>query len=414
MVPLYPEEAVCDKVVLQSAAGARRRPGMIPRWNKSFIYSKVRSAMSNITVAVGLSGGVDSSLAASLLKEQGYRVIGLTMKIWKGAYKIQEDLKHACFGPGEEEDIAACERLCAQLGIPYHVIDLTEEYEHRVIEYFRQEYLAGRTPNPCVICNRELKFGFLIDKAREAGIEFDLFATGHYVRSAVVDGIRYLKVARDGAKDQSYFLYGLDSARLEGILFPLGEMTKDETRSAARAHGLEVAEKPESQDFVGGGDYTPLFENAQPEPGDIVDAKGNVLGRHRGLPFYTIGQRRGLGVSLGADPVYVLALDAKRNRVIVGPGKGLFSSGLVSRSFKLQNPEMARAPLACGVKIRQNHKPAPATVEVDAATGIATVRFDIPQRAVAPGQSAVLYSDDGLVLGGGIIDEAIADGVVER
>ncbi len=365
--------------------------------------------MSKITVAVGLSGGVDSSLAASLLKEKGYNVIGLTMKIWKGAYKIQEDLKHACFGPGEKEDIAACERLCAQLGIPYHVIDLTEEYEQRVIEYFRQEYLAGRTPNPCVICNRELKFGFLIDKAREAGIGFDLFATGHYVRSVLVEGIRYLKVARDHAKDQSYFLYGLDSARLEGILFPLGEMTKEETRIAARAHGLEVAEKPESQDFVGGGDYAPLFENVQPEPGDLVDVRGNVLGRHRGLPFYTIGQRRGLGISLGADPVYVLALDAKHNRVIVGPGKGLFSSGLVSRSLRLQNPELARTTFSCGVKIRQNHKPARATVQID-GEGRALVRFDIPQRAVAPGQSAVLYSDDGLVLGGGIIDEALADG----
>lgn len=361
-----------------------------------------------ISVAVGLSGGVDSSLAACLLKERGYNVIGLTMKIWKGAYKIQENLKHACFGPGEEEDIGACERLCAQLDISYHVIDLSEEYESHVVEYFRKEYLAGRTPNPCIICNRELKFGFLIDRARQAGLEFDIFSTGHYARTSTVDGITYLKTARDLAKDQSYFLYGLDSARLAGIMFPLGEMTKEETRAAARAHGLEVAEKPESQDFVGGGDYTPLFERDRPEPGDIVDVKGNVLGRHRGLPFYTIGQRRGLGISIGPDPFYVLALDAKQNRVVIGAGKGLFSSGLLSHSFRLQNPGAYTQAIACRVKIRQNHRPAPATATV-AESGEARIDFEIPQRAVAPGQSAVLYSENGLVLGGGIIDEAIPD-----
>jgi len=362
----------------------------------------------NITVAVGLSGGVDSSLAAYLLKERGYKVIGLTMKIWRGAYKIQEDLKHACFGPGEEEDIAACERLCEQIDIPYRVIDLSEEYERHVIEYFRKEYLAGRTPNPCIICNRELKFGFLVDRAKQMGLEFDLFATGHYVRTLSVEGTTYLRTARDAAKDQSYFLYGLDSSRLSKIMFPLGEMTKEETRSAARECGLEVAEKPESQDFVGGGDYAPLFEHDRPEPGNIVDLKGNVLGRHRGLPFYTIGQRRGLGISLGTEPLYVLALDARKNQVIVGQGKGLFSSGLLSHSFRLQNPQIYGQPFACKVKIRQNHRPATATVLVH-GQGEARIDFEIPQRAVAPGQSAVLYSNDGLVLGGGIIDEAIPD-----
>jgi len=304
----------------------------------------------DITVAVGLSGGVDSSLAAYLLKEKGYKVIGLTMKIWKGAYNIQEDLKHACFGPGEEEDIAACERLCGRIGIPYHVIDLSAEYERYVIDYFRREYLAGRTPNPCIICNRELKFGFLIDRAKQAGLDFDMFATGHYVRTISRDGTTYLRTARDMAKDQSYFLYGLDSSRLSHIIFPLGEMTKEETRAAARAYGLEVADKPESQDFVGGGDYAPLFEHDSPQPGDIVDLKGNVLGRHRGLPFYTIGQRRGLGISIGTEPLYVLALDASKNHVIVGQGKGLFSSGLLSHSFRLQNPQMYGRPSHAGQK----------------------------------------------------------------
>ena len=360
------------------------------------------------TIAVGLSGGVDSSLSACLLKEQGYNVIGLTMKIWKGAYKIQENLKHSCFGPSEQEDIEACQRLCTSLGIPYYVIDLADEYELYVLEYFRSEYLAGRTPNPCIVCNRDLKFGFLIDRARQSGLSFDMFATGHYARKSTINGITYIRVARDIDKDQSYFLYGLDSARLSHIIFPLGEMTKKETRQAAHIYGLEAAEKSESQDFVGGGSYAPLFENKEPLPGDIVDLKGNVIGRHRGLPFYTIGQRRGIGISLGTEPVYVLGLDAERNRVIVGSGNGLFSSGLIARSFRLQNPESVGERIACKVKIRQNHKPAEATAEFDKA-GSARIEFIIPQRAVAPGQSAVLYSEEGLVLGGGIIEKALTD-----
>jgi len=372
---------------------------------------------SNTTVAVGLSGGVDSALAAAILQDQGYKVLGLTMKIWKGAYKVQEGLKHACFGPGEEEDIAACERISARLGIEYHVLDLSEEYEKHVIEYFRQEYKQGRTPNPCVICNRELKFGFLVDRAHKAGIAFDYFATGHYARKETRDGITFLKTAADASKDQTYFLYGLNSSRLEKILFPLGAMTKGEVRILAREQGLEVADKPESQDFVAGGDYTPLFENTEPLPGDIVDTAGKVLGRHRGLPFYTIGQRRGIGLSTGPSPLYVLGLDAKANRVIVGPNSGLFSSGLSSGNFTFQDqrmetgatPETAKirgvARIRGVAKIRQNHKPVPCTVS-RTEKGV-NVEFDIVQRAVAPGQSIVLYSDEGLVLGGGIIDAAI-------
>lgn len=360
---------------------------------------------SGIKVAVGLSGGVDSSLAAAMLVSEGYTVIGLTMKIWRGAYRIQEGLKHACFGPGEEEDIASCERLSAALGIPYHVIDLSNEYEHFVVEYFRNEYKAGRTPNPCIVCNRELKFGFLADKARSAGIEFDYFATGHYARIERRNGIAYVKRASHLEKDQSYFLYGLDSRKLEKIMFPLGDMTKDEVRQLAKTYGLETAEKPESQDFVAGGDYAPLFEDTRPEPGDIVDKSGNVLGRHRGMPYYTVGQRRGIGVSAGTGPLYVLALDAEKNRIIVGPNDGLFSEGCLSRSFRFQDPQVRAETVAGCAKIRQNHKPVACSLEAR-AEGIA-VHFGIPQRAVAPGQSVVIYSDDGLVLGGGIIDEAL-------
>lgn len=358
-----------------------------------------------ISVAVGLSGGVDSSLAAMLLVEAGYKVTGLTMKIWKGAYRVQEGLRHACFGPGEEEDIAACQRLADSLGIGYRVIDLADEYESRVVEYFREEYLAGRTPNPCVVCNQELKFGFLIDRARESGLEFDYFATGHYARTEEREGVTYLRTAVDATKDQTYFIHGLSSDRLRKILFPLGELKKSEVRKLASERGLEVAEKPESQDFVAGGDYAPLFETSTPEPGDIVDTAGRILGRHRGLPYYTIGQRRGLGISSGTDPLYVLSLDATANRVIVGPNTGLFSEGLASGDFRLQNPAQA-LPFSALVKIRQAHKPVPCEVR-QTSTGV-LIAFDTSQRAVAPGQSAVLYSPDGLVLGGGRIDAAIS------
>ncbi|MCX7025911.1 MAG: tRNA 2-thiouridine(34) synthase MnmA [Spirochaetes bacterium] len=360
---------------------------------------------SSITVAVGLSGGVDSSLAAALLVEAGYKVVGLTMKIWRGAYRIQEGLKHACFGPGEEEDIESCSRLASSLGIGYMVIDLSAEYEARVLDYFKAEYRAGRTPNPCIVCNQDLKFGFLIDKAHEAGLAFDYFATGHYSRKAVLDGINFVKQATDTAKDQSYFLYTLDSARLERILFPLGEMTKEDVRSLARSHGLEAADKPESQDFIAGGDYAPLFAGAEPEEGDIVDLEGKILGRHRGLPFYTIGQRRGLGISSGPDPLYVIGLDRAANRVIVGPNAGLFSEGLLCRSFRFQAPAMAASEFSALAKIRQNHRPVVCRVKpVDEGV---ILEFETAQRAVAPGQSAVIYSEEGLVLGGGLIDEAL-------
>lgn len=358
-----------------------------------------------IRVAIGLSGGVDSSLAAAILAEAGYSVVGLTMKIWKGAYKVQEDLKHACFGPGEEEDIDACARLCAKLGVEYRVIDLSEEYERFVVEYFRREYLEGRTPNPCIVCNRELKFGFLLDKARSAGLSFDYFATGHYARKETRDGVTFLRKARDPLKDQSYFLYGLDSARLSEVLFPLGELSKEEVRAIAKAQGLETAEKKDSQDFMAGGDYGPLFEASPPEPGDIVDETGRKLGTHRGLPFYTIGQRRGIGVSSGTEPLYVLALDAENNRVVVGPNSGLFAPGLRSSDFRCQDPRMAEKPMEGFAKIRQNHTPTPCLV-IPSPKG-ATVEFEIAQRAVAPGQSVVVYSEDGIVLGGGIIDEAV-------
>jgi len=357
-------------------------------------------------VAVGLSGGVDSAVATALLLEAGYEVLGLTMKIWSGRLAVAEGLKHACYGPGEDEDIAASERLARQLGIEYRVVDLAELYEARVVDYFRNEYLAGRTPNPCVVCNRELKFGFLVSEARRSGLDFDFFATGHYVRIALRDGVRFLRRAAFEAKDQSYFLYSLDSERLATILFPLGDLTKTEVRAKAHALGLEAADKPESQDFIAGGDIAPLFSDRPPEPGDFVDEAGKVLGRHRGLPYYTVGQRRGLGISTGPEPFYVLRLEPDTNRVVLGRNDGLFAERLELSGFRLQDPAMGETGKVAGFgRIRQNHRPAACTVALGGG-GRARADFEVAQRAIAPGQSLVLYDGEGLVLGGGIIERA--------
>jgi tRNA-uridine 2-sulfurtransferase len=367
-------------------------------------------------VAVGLSGGVDSAVAAALLLEQGFEVLGITMKIWSGAISVPEGAKQACYGPDEAEDVAACEKLCASLGIRYLAIDLTKEYEAVVLDYFRREYRAGRTPNPCVICNSELKFGFLIEKAQALGLDFELFATGHYARiSEDTRGYPRLRTALDAAKDQSYFLYRLGPELLSHVLFPLGGLAKPQVRDFARRLGLEAAEKPESQDFIAGGDYSPLFAAMPPEAGDIVDGEGRVLGRHRGLPYYTIGQRRGLGIGAGAatggdlvgdaEALYVIALDPVKNRVIVGSNLGLFADGLIASDFRLYAPDSGAFPWRGFAKIRRNHRPVACSFAPGEA-GACTLRFDESQRALAPGQSVVVYDEEGFVQGGGIIESA--------
>ena len=381
---------------------------------------------NKIRIAVGLSGGVDSAVAAALLVEQGYEVLGVTMKIWSGSVTLPAGAKQACYGPDEAEDVAACERLCSQLGIEYLSFDLTKEYEKKVLEYFRREYRTGRTPNPCIVCNSELKFGFLIERAGGLARGIDKFATGHYARIAPdASGRARLRSARDEAKDQSYFLYRLGTELLSRVIFPLGELTKPEVRDRARHFGLALAEKPESQDFIAGGDYSPLFADKPPESGDIVDTDGRILGRHRGLPYYTIGQRKGLGIGAAAEaggqaePLYVLALDSGRNRVIVGPNRGLFAEGLRASGFTFHGPagpELAAGEPAAAerpprsyrghAKIRQNHRPVPCSFTPGAA-GNCLVSFDASQRAIAPGQSVVIYDDGGYVLGGGIIEEAL-------
>jgi tRNA-specific 2-thiouridylase len=367
------------------------------------------------TAAVGLSGGVDSAVAAAMLVERGYSVLGLTMKIWSGSIALPSGAKEACYGPDEAEDIATCEKICRTLGIEYRVIDLSAEYEELVLDYFRREYLAGRTPNPCIICNSELKFGFLTERAHSLGLDFEYFATGHYARIAHDgSGLPRLRMALDPAKDQSYFLYRLGPDRLSRVLFPLGDLKKSQVRDVARQLDLEVADKHESQDFIAGGDYSPLFADQVPEIGDIVDAEGRILGRHRGLPYYTIGQRRGLGIGASSEagkgdsePLYVIALDPEKNRVIVGPNRGLFADGLLASDFRYYATAEGKKPPYRGfAKIRQNHKSVPCSFEFG-ADGSCRVFFDESQRALAPGQSVVIYDEEGYVLGGGIIEKAV-------
>ncbi|RLB84924.1 MAG: tRNA 2-thiouridine(34) synthase MnmA [Deltaproteobacteria bacterium] len=359
---------------------------------------------ADLTVAVGLSGGVDSSVAAWVLKQEGYNVIGLMMKIYDPSIGTLPALKDACFGPSENKDMETASRLCEFLGIPFHCIDLTKEYRSIVLEYFRQQYLSGRTPNPCVVCNRRIKFDFLIKKARAAGISFDYFATGHYARVKKLRDRFVLMRSMDPKKDQSYFLYGLSQQQLSRILFPLGEFSKEKVRELARSIGLPTAERPESQDFLSGGDYSLLFRAQEIKPGDIVDIHGNVLGRHKGIIFYTVGQRKGLGIS-HPDPLYVTRIDPQSNRIIVGAKKDLESRKVLLSNLNYISISSLTAPMEVTAKIRYRHREAPATLYPQGKNKALLV-FHSPQRAVTPGQSAVFYSGD-YVVGGGIIEQAI-------
>lgn len=359
---------------------------------------------SQIKVAVGLSGGVDSSVAAALLKEKGYSVIGITMEIFDGSIAVEEAARHACYGPGEEEDVAAATAVCEKLDIPYFVFDLRREYRKHVIDYFKSEYLVGRTPNPCIVCNRRLKFGFMLEKAKAAGIDFQYFATGHYARIEKYDDRFVLKKAVDTIKDQTYFLYGLTQQQLAHTIFPLGTYTKDRVREIAQSFGLETANRPESQDFIAGRDYSPLFTEAEIRPGDIVDEDGCLLGKHRGIIHYTVGQRRGLGIA-SDRPLYVMDIDADKNRLIVGAKKNLFSKGLIASDLNFLALESLKQPYEVKARIRLRHTAAEATVYPDLKDTV-KVLFKEPQTAITPGQSVVFYRDD-TVFGGGVIEKAL-------
>ena len=359
---------------------------------------------NKIKVAVGLSGGVDSSVAAALLQKQNYAVCGITMEIYDDALGVDDSTKHACYGPGEKEDVESAAAICRKLKIPFHTIDLRQEYQNHVIHYFRNEYLEGKTPNPCVVCNQKLKFGFLLEKARQAGLEFDYFATGHYARIENAGDRFLLKRAADHSKDQTYFLYGLAQHQLARTLLPLGDHAKQQVREIAHSLGLQSADREESQDFIDGGDYSVLFDKNEIKAGDIVDESGQVLGKHRGIIHYTIGQRRGLGIA-SHRPLYVRQIDAAHNRIIVSHRENL-SNGLVATDLNLIGGDRIEQPLNdVQVKIRLRHKAAEASVYPTDGNNT-KILFKVPQMSVTPGQSAVIYSGD-TVLGGGIISAAL-------
>jgi tRNA-specific 2-thiouridylase len=352
-------------------------------------------------IAVGLSGGVDSSVCAALLKEQGHDVIGITMKIWKdGRYK--GGTKDACFGPGEAEDISKALDVCREIGIPHKLLDCSDEYEKIVLNDFRTGYLAGRTPNPCIRCNSLVKFGILPRLALESGIVFERFATGHYARLAEAHGRFTLSKACDAQKDQTYFLYRLTQEQLGTLVLPLGNLHKTEVRALAGKFNLCTESKPDSQDFYS-GDYTELLE-AEERPGSIVDSAGRILGTHQGFWHYTIGQRKGLGIS-SPEPLYVTALNPCRNEVVVGDCSERMKHCLVIRQCNWVSIAPPDAPFSASVKIRSASSPVKVSVM---PAGVDSYRLESEEGLMAAtiGQSAVLYEDE-LLLGGGMIEEVL-------
>jgi tRNA-specific 2-thiouridylase len=350
-------------------------------------------------VVVGMSGGVDSSAAAALLLEQGFEVVGVTLKLWP--QDCMSRVEDKCCGPQAVTDARA---VCHKLGIAHYLIDEADLFEKQVIEYFAGEYKAGRTPNPCVVCNEKLKFGALLERARRLGAQY--VATGHYARvERNGNGRMLLKKGRDARKDQSYFLFSLRQEQLAGAMFPLGETTKVETRELARERQLKTADKEESMEicFVPDNDYGKFLlaaKLAERHAGDIVDTEGKVLGRHEGIEFFTIGQRKGLGIS-SPHPIYVIDLDAAQNRVVVGEGLGLDRDEFEVERCNWIAFEEPPKEMRVWAKIRYKHAGADATVRPLAGGG-ALVEMDQPQRAVTPGQACVFYDGD-VVVGGGWI-----------
>ncbi|MCP3660467.1 MAG: tRNA 2-thiouridine(34) synthase MnmA [Bacteroidetes bacterium] len=355
----------------------------------------------NKKVAIGMSGGVDSSVAALLLKEQGYDVIGVTMEIWDGEVDNLQVKKSGCYGPDEIEDIETAKKVADKLEIPLEIIDLKQEYQKHIINYFKQEYQLGRTPNPCVKCNHELKFGLLFEKAKEL-FQFDYFATGHYIRLNYDDQIKeyVFKEAIDKTKDQSYFLYRLTQNILPFLKFPLGELKKDEVKNISKKLGLKLEEKKESQDFATLGKESLLKGISQ--QGNIINENGEILGKHKGIQYYTIGQRKGLNIS-HSSPLYVLKIDPDTCNIILGSEKKLYNQKLIAGNINWINTNIPSTNISA--KIRYKHQKC--AVELSSIDeNKVTVTFFSPQLAITPGQSIVFYENEKL-LGGGIIDKVL-------
>ena len=353
-------------------------------------------------VLVALSGGVDSGVAAALLVEQGYEVVGAMLRLWAERDPGEPCVNRCC----TPEAVDRARHVAAQLDIPFYLINAEADFEARVVDYFIAEYGAGRTPNPCVPCNRTVRFGFLLNRGLALGAEF--MATGHYARVRCVKGRYQLLRGRDSQKDQSYFLHVLSQEQLARVLFPLGELTKDKVRDIARRRGLAVAEQPESQDvcFLADGDYRRFLAERIPHlfrPGPIRDTSGRVLGQHQGLPAYTIGQRKGLGIA-AAEPLYVLVINLDENTLVVGTVRELGRDECVVEEMHYVSGQVPAAPFRSTAQIRYRARPVAVTV-IPLPQGRVRVRFDSPQRDITPGQFLVLY-DGEVVVGGGVICSA--------
>jgi tRNA-specific 2-thiouridylase len=366
---------------------------------------------SKTTIAVAMSGGVDSSAVAAMLRAEGYNIVGLTMQLWNqrrlaGKEGMPDAVTGRCCSL---DDVYDARRVAEKIGIPYYVVNHEDRFEKEVVRPFVEEYLSGRTPIPCSLCNNHLKFDELLVVARQIGA--DKLATGHYARVEFDEQKQrwLLKRPKDNSKDQTYFLFGLTQEQLSRTIFPLGEMTKPEVRERARQYGLALAEKPDSQEicFVPGGDYKAfldayLAEQGESLPdtsGELVTTDGAVVGEHEGIHKFTVGQRKGLGVATGS-PLYVIQIKGDARQVVVGGSEELYSKTLRARRVNLIAVEDVTEPMRVTVKIRHRHEGAAATIVRDGDEIVAT--FDEPQRAITPGQAAVFYDGD-VVVGGGWI-----------
>jgi tRNA-uridine 2-sulfurtransferase len=369
--------------------------------------------MPESPIAVAMSGGVDSSTVAALLARQGRRVVGLTMQLWN--QRRLPEIANEGGGTGRccsLDDVYDARGVAGQIGIPYYVVNFEEQFEERVVKPFVEEYLAGRTPIPCTLCNNYIKFDRFLEMADAVGAR--QIATGHYARIRRCAGSSRYQLLRavDAAKDQTYFLFGLTQEQLARTLFPLGEMTKPEVRELARDLNLAVAAKGDSQEicFVPNGDYAAFLEaylkecgqSAPAARGTIVTTGGRALGEHEGIHHFTVGQRRGLGVATG-EPLYVIATNPRTRQVVVGGGSALLRSRAFVKDVNWISTDDAREPVRAQVRIRNKHTAAPAWILPAPEPNRVEVSFDEPQRAVTPGQAAVFYQDD-LVLGGGWIE----------
>ena len=355
-------------------------------------------------VVIGMSGGVDSSVAAYILKEQGYDVIGITMQIWQNMKQDVFEREGGCCSLSSVDD---ARRVCDKIGIPFYVVNFKEIFEKKVIDYFVDEYFEGRTPNPCIACNRYLKFDALLNKAR--ALEAEYVATGHYARVSYDEQYkRYvLKKSATIKKDQTYALYNLNQEQLGATLMPLGDYTKDVVREIAYQQHLGVASKPDSQEicFVDDNNYSRFLSERRPKavrPGYFVDVKGKILGKHQGIVNYTVGQRKGLGIALG-KPMFVVELIPDKNLVVLGDESEVFSKVLIASDVNMILYEKLEKAMNVKAKIRYSAQEADCLVEPLENNKI-KVTFDQPQRAITPGQSVVLYDGD-YVLGGGIIEK---------